>query len=105
MNTSAVEKKTFKQLLGSRKVQKWIVIVTFMFVPLLLLLVFTYIPFAKMIQFSFYDMKYLGTRTFVGLQNYKSVFQRSDIFGSLFVSLYYMGGSVVQLGLALFLHP
>ncbi len=73
-----------------------------MFVPLLLLLVFTYIPFAKMVQFSFYDMKYIGTRTFVGLKNYVDVFKRSDIFGSLFVSVYYMGGAVVQLALALF---
>ena len=28
--------------------------------PLALLTVFTYIPFAKMIGFSFYDMKYIG---------------------------------------------
>ncbi len=96
------EKPTFKQWFMSRKVQKVLVVVTFMFLPLLLLLVFTYIPFIKMIQFSFYDMKYLGTRTFVGLQNYISVFKRSDIFGSLFVSVYYMGGAVVQLALALF---
>lgn len=73
-----------------------------MFVPLLLLLVFTYIPFAKMVQFSFYDMKYIGAKTYVGLKNYIDVFKRSDIFGSLFVSVYYMGGAVLQLALALF---
>lgn len=94
--------KTFAEKFGSRKVQRYLVIITFMFVPLLLLLVFTYIPFAKMVQFSFYDMKYIGTRTFVGLKNYVDVFKRSDIFGSLFVSIYYMGGAVVQLALALF---
>lgn len=95
-------KKTFKEWLGQRTVQRRLVIVTFMFLPLLLLLVFTYIPFGKMIQFSFYDMKYIGEKTFVGLQNYKDVFKRSDIFGSLFVSVYYMGGAVLQLALALF---
>lgn len=94
--------KTFAEKFRSRKVQRYLVIVTFMFVPLLLLLVFTYIPFAKMVQFSFYDMKYIGTRTYVGLKNYVDVFKRSDIFGSLFVSIYYMGGAVVQLALALF---
>jgi len=73
-----------------------------MFLPLFLLLVFTYIPFVKMIQFSFYDMKYLGTRTYVGLKNYIEVFQRPEIFGSLLVSLYYMGGALIQLALALF---
>lgn len=86
----------------SGKMQKRLVVITFMFVPLLLLLVFTYIPFAEMIGFSFYDMKYIGERTFVGLANYKEVFQRTEIFKSLLVSLYYMGGGVVQLALALF---
>lgn len=94
--------QTFAQKFASRKVQRYLVIVTFMFVPLLLLLVFTYIPFAKMVQFSFYDMKYIGARNFVGLKNYVDVFKRSDIFGSLFVSVYYMGGAVLQLALALF---
>lgn len=96
------EKKSFKQWIGSRKIQKRLVIVAFMFIPLLLLLVFTYIPFAKMVEFSFYNMKYLGSRTFVGIKNYLEVFERKEIFGSLFVSLYYMGGGVVQLALALF---
>ena len=52
---------------------------------------------------SFYKMKYVGSRTFVGLQNYKDMFTRKDIFQSLKLSLYYMGGSVLQLVLALFL--
>ena len=93
---------TFAEKFRSRKVQRYLVIVTFMFVPLLLLLVFTYVPFAKMVQFSFYDMKYIGAKTYVGLKNYIDVFKRSDIFGSLFVSVYYMGGAVLQLALALF---
>lgn len=101
--TSAVQsKKTFGEWFKSRKVQKRLLICTFMLVPMLLLLVFTYIPFVKMVQFSFYDMKYLGPRKWVGIQNYIDVFKRSDIFGSLFVSVYYMGGAVVQLALALF---
>ena len=100
--TTTMEKKTFKQWIGSGKIQKRLVILTFMFVPLLLLLVFTYIPFITMAGFSFYDMKYIGEKVFVGLSNYVEVFQRKEIFGSLLVSLYYMGGGVVQLALALF---
>lgn len=94
--------KTFFEKLQTRKAQRYIIIVTFMFVPLLLLLVFTYIPFIKMVQFSFYDMKYIGAKTFVGIRNYIDVFKRPDMFGSLFVSVYYMGGAVLQLALALF---
>lgn len=96
------EKKSFKEILLSRKVQRNLVIVTFMFIPLLLLLVFTYIPFGKMVQFSFYDMKYIGARKFVGWKNYIEVFNRPEIFKALFVSVYYMGGAVLQLALALF---
>ena len=96
------EKSSFQKWFGSRKTQKALLIGSFMFIPMLLLIVFTYIPFVKMIQFSFYDMKYLGDSVFVGLKNYKEVFSRPDIFGSLLVSVYYMGGSIVQLSLALF---
>ncbi len=95
-------KKSFKEWFYARKVQRWLVIGTFMFVPLLLLLVFTYVPFIKMVQFSFYNMKYTGTRTFVGIKNYLEVFSRSECFKSLFVSVYYMLGAVLQLTLALF---
>lgn len=97
-----MEKKSFKKWIGTRKVQRRLVIFTFMLVPLLLLLLFTYIPFVEMIRFSFYNMKYIGARTFVGLKNYAEVFERKEIFGSLFNSLYYMAGGVVQLALALF---
>lgn len=100
--TAPKSKKSFMDWLKSRKGQKWIVIITFMFVPLLLLAVFTYIPFFKMVEFSFYKMKYIGPRTYVGLKNYTDVFKRSECFKSLFVSVYYMGGAVVQLALALF---
>ena len=99
---TAAQKKSFGEWFRSRKVQKRLLIGTFMIVPLLLLLTFTYIPFAKMVQFSFYDMKYIGPRTWVGIKNYVDVFKRSDIFGSLLLSLYYMAGAVIQLALALF---
>lgn len=82
--------------------QKPLVIVTFMFVPLLLLTLFTYLPFVKMVEFSFYDMKYIGARKFVGLKNYVQVFERDDCFKALKLSVYYMIGSVVQLSAALF---
>ncbi len=96
------EKKGLKNWLKSGKGQQILVIFSFMLIPLLLLAVFTYIPFLKMIQFSFYQMKYIGPRVFVGFQNYIEVFKRDDCFRSLLVSVYYMGGAIVQLCLALF---
>lgn len=104
MSTANVSKrkKSLKEKMRSRSVQQGLVIVTFLFLPLLLLFVFTYLPFGKMVGFSFYNMKYIGERTFVGFKNYREVFARPEIFKSLYVSLFYMGGAVVQLGLALF---
>lgn len=96
------EKKSFKRWITSGKVNRNLCIFTFLLFPMTLLLVFTYIPFAKMIQFSFYDMKYIGPRTFVGLKNYIEVFTRKDCFGALTVSLYYIGASFIQLAIALY---
>ncbi len=93
----------FTKWFRSRKGQKATIIVTFMLLPLLLLFVFTYLPFFKMFEFSFYRMKYIGERTFIGTSNYKAVFTRDDCFKALWLSLYYMAGSVVQLFIALYL--
>ena len=102
-STQKRKKRTFPEWLKSRDGQKVLVMVAFLIVPLVLLAVFTYIPFGEMVNFSFYNMKYVGARKFVGLKNYAKVFSRDDCFGALKLSLYYMGGSVVQLSLALYL--
>jgi len=81
--------------------QQLVCTVAFLIIPLLLLFTFTYLPFFKMVQFSFYDRDYLRVRDFVGLRNYMDVFSRSDCFQALKLSLYYMVGSVVQISLAL----
>ena len=83
--------------------QKWLVIGAFIVIPLILLFTFTYLPFGEMVSYSFYKMKYIGEKTFVGLRNYKDLFARKDIFNALKLLLYYMGGSVVQLVIALLL--
>lgn len=74
--------------------------------PVALTLLFTYFPFAEMIKFSFYKMKYttpIDRREFVGWDNYLDVFRRKDCFGALKLSLFYMVGALIQLVLALYL--
>ncbi|MDY4969504.1 MAG: sugar ABC transporter permease [Lachnospiraceae bacterium] len=100
---SVKQKKSFSEWLHSRQGQRAVIIFAFSIIPLLLLFVFTYLPFGEMVGFSFYKMKYAGKRVFVGLANYKSVFSRDDIVGALKLSLYYMIGSVIQIALALYL--
>lgn len=97
------KKRSFGEWAKSRDGQKVFVMLAFMTLPLVLLFVFTYLPFGKMFGFSFYNMKYVGARKFVGLKNYQKVFSREDCFGALKLSFYYMGGSLVQLVLALYL--
>lgn len=96
-------KKSFGQWLKSRKGQQWVVIVLFTVIPLLLLITFTYFPFLEMVKFSFYKMKYVGARQFIGLENYRTLFQRDDIVKSLKLCLYYMVGAVIQISIALYL--
>ena len=77
-----------------------------MIIPLGLLILFTYYPFAEMVRFSFYKMKYttpVDKRQFVGLKNYVDVFRRSDCFGALKLSLYYVVGALIQLVISLYL--
>lgn len=100
---AAKRKRTFGEWASSRDGQKVFVMAAFMIIPLLLLFIFTYLPFAEMFGFSFYKMKYIGARKFIGLDNYVKVFERKDCFGALKLSLYYMGGSIVQLALSLYL--
>ena len=101
--TTQKKKRSFGEWARSRDGQKVFVMIAFLIVPLVLLIVFTYLPFAEMVSYSFYNMKYTGARKFVGWKNYMKVFQRSDCFGALKLSLYYMLGSVVQLAIALYL--
>ena len=103
-----MERQAFslKKWAKSRKGQQAIIILAFMIIPLLLLFVFTYLPFGQMVQFSFYKMKYstpVEKRVFVGLQNYIDVFRRKDCFSALKLSVYYIIGALLQLALALYL--
>ena len=82
--------------------QKIALITTFSLVPLFLLILFTYVPFIKMIKFSFYDMSYTKNKGFVGWNNYIKIFKKDEYIGAMLLSLYYMAGAVVQLALALF---
>ena len=83
--------------------RKGVIIVLFCLIPVTLLVVFTYVPFANMVGYSFYKMKYIGTPRWVGFNNYIQVFTRPDTLSSLKLSLYYMVGALIQVALALYL--
>lgn len=102
------EKKPFSlaKWAKSREGQKVLIVLAFSIIPLLLLFVFTYLPFGEMVKFSFYKMKYttpVDKRQFVGWKNYLDVFRRKDCFSALKLSLYYIAGALIQLVIALYL--
>ncbi|ROT28238.1 sugar ABC transporter permease [Micromonospora sp. HM5-17] len=75
----------------------------FLLVPVTLLAVFTYIPVANMFWYSVTSWNGISpNKEFVGIDNYVEIFTRPELFGVLRVSLYYIGASVVQIGLALY---
>lgn len=88
--------------LRSGKGQRCIIMITFMTVPLLLLIGFAYLPFFKMFEFSFFNMKYIGERKFIGLDNYRDVLADKEVMNSLMLAVYYLIGSFIQLALALY---
>jgi multiple sugar transport system permease protein len=74
----------------------------FLAVPLGLLVLFTYVPVASMISYSFTDWDGVSPdQQFVGVDNYVQLFTRPDLFKVFAVSLFYLAAAVVQIGLAL----
>lgn len=75
----------------------------FLAAPLVLLLVFTYLPVANMFWYSLTSWDGLDkTKEFVGADNYVAVFTRPELFRVFYVSLYYFVASFVQMALALY---
>ena len=76
----------------------------YLVVPVGLLLLFTYLPVANMFSYSFTSWDGLDKqKEWVGLDNYIRIFTDPEIFAVFRVSLYYLAGAFLQLGLALYL--
>lgn len=82
-----------------RKITPWL----FLLVPLLLLGLFTYLPAANMVFYSFTSWDgFDKTKEFVGFDNYVDIFTRDDILPAFAVSLYYIAASFIQMAIALY---
>jgi ABC-type sugar transport system permease subunit len=75
----------------------------YLLVPLAFLLTFTYIPAVNLIWYSFTSWDgFDQTKNYVGFDNFIAIFTRPQYFAVFFVSLYYIGASIVQLALAMY---
>jgi multiple sugar transport system permease protein len=93
---------TYKHSL-TYKQQKVLTSILFLSVPLVLLLVFTYVPALNMFYLSFSEWDGFGSiDKFVGLDNYIAIFTRPEYFSVFWVSLYYFVGAILQLAIALY---
>ena len=81
----------------SYKTQKKVIIAIFLTIPLLFMLVFTYLPAINMISYSFTSWKGYGDKVFVGFQNYIDILSDPETFGVFKNSLYYFVGGLIQL--------
>ncbi len=87
----------------SYKNQRIIIVILFSLVPVVLLCTFAYLPVIKMFQYSFTNWNGLSkTMTYVGFENYKTIFTKPEYFSVFKVSLYYFFATFVQMGLALY---
>jgi multiple sugar transport system permease protein len=76
----------------------------YLLLPIGLLALFTYLPVINMFWYSTTEWDGFDPhKKFVGFHNYVKIVKNPEIFHSLFNSLYYFGGAVIQISLALFL--
>lgn len=82
--------------------QKYITSILFLLIPVVLLIVFTFIPAFQIIPYSFQKRTQLTVNPeFVGLDNYKTIFTDPTYLITFKNSLYYLVGSFLQQILAL----
>ncbi|GAA1875810.1 sugar ABC transporter permease [Myceligenerans crystallogenes] len=75
----------------------------FLIAPLGLLILFTYVPVANMLWYSFTSWDGIDpVKEPAGLENYVRIFTDPDMWQVFLVSVYYLAGAVVQMVLALY---
>ncbi|MGO4106240.1 carbohydrate ABC transporter permease [Paenibacillus sp. YAF4_2] len=87
----------------SFKTQRYLILFGFLTIPVLLSLTFSYYPAISLIYYSLTDWSGLGwDMNFIGLDNYKEIFTKPEVFGALKNNLYYFIGGLVQVALSLY---
>lgn len=83
-------------------VQRTLTVCAFLAIPLALLFLFTYLPLGDMFRYSVYRWDGYSDPVYIGLDNYKTIFEDPRYFASLKTSLYYFAGSLLQIAVALY---
>lgn len=101
-SSSKKNKRTWREVFSNRKVQQTLTICAFLAIPLVLLIVFTYLPLTDMVRYSLYRWDGYSDMQYIGLENYKTLFSSSQYFSVFKTSIYYFLGSLIQIAIALY---
>lgn len=101
--TNTTTKKKHRAPLRRLSLQRRLTICGFLAIPLILLILFTYLPLADMVRYSLYQWNGYSDPVYIGLDNYKTLFTNPQYFSVFKTSLYYFAGSIIQIVLALYL--
>ena len=97
-------KKLFIRAINSFNGQKKITVFLFMLIPLFLLITFTYIPAVNLIRYSVERRDRFGySIQFTGLENFISIFTRSEYMIAFKNTTFYLLGYLIQFVLSLLL--
>lgn len=103
-NMSATNTKTELRRTGSKdKTARRIFIILFLALPLLHLLIFSYVPIIGNFVVSFTNWKGFGDLEFIGLRNYKKLFSNTEYISMFKNCLWYLLAAIPQLIFAFFL--
>ena len=103
-NMSATNTKTELRSTGSKdKTARRIFIILFLALPLLHLLIFSYVPIIGNFVVSFTNWKGFGDLEFIGLRNYKKLFSNTEYISMFKNCLWYLLAAIPQLIFAFFL--
>ena len=100
--TALKGKRTWRDVFSNIKVQQTLTICAFLAIPLVLLVLFPYLPLADMVRYSLYRWDGYSDMKFIGLDNYKTLFSDMQYFSVFKTSIYYFIGSLVQIAIALY---
>ncbi|MBP8127610.1 MAG: sugar ABC transporter permease [Aeromonadaceae bacterium] len=86
----------------SLKQQQRVMIISFLFIPLLLLCVFSFYPATQLFSLSMTDWDgYAEVKNYVGFENYQSLLDDPAQLEPFLNTFYYFAGAVIQICLAL----
>lgn len=96
-------KRRWRDVFRNVKVQRTLTVCAFLAIPLVLLIVFTYLPLGDMFRYSLYNWDGYSDMKYIGMRNYKTLFSEPQFFSVFKTSIYYFVGSLVQIAVALYL--